>query len=334
MTLPTSPSPFTFGIYASAAVGPFLGPANDRTAIDRLVSDLQGPAPFIVREYLHFRGDVGSSDGELPALTMPDAWYVDYNRHLDLVLSYIPPVEDIAGWLAFIERAIDRYGAFTRFLQITLEPNFPLAGIDGSSPGVLDALREGIAAAKPLLTNRDLHQVELGFSVAEPPEWLGGDDAFWNAVAAFPTDSFASNLDYVGLGLYPDAFSPVAPDGEPGDVRSLTIHALAHLRTVSLAGAGIHTSVPIRVAECGSPTAGLRSPDDQARSIATIVDAVLERRSDLAIRSFVLFGLRDADSTQDNPLARFGICDDRYQPKPAYSRYREAIARSVEVPRS
>ncbi|MGC4192294.1 MAG: hypothetical protein QM589_14170 [Thermomicrobiales bacterium] len=327
MTLPATP-PFTFGIYAASQVGTWSGPPDNQQAINQLVSTLQGTAPFIVREYLHFRGASRSHDGSLPPLTMPDAWYIANNRQLDLVLSYLPPETDIAGWLAFIERAIERYGPITRYLQVTLEPNFPIRNIDGSSPGVLDALRLGIPTARNLLDARSLRNVDIGFSVAEPAEWLGGDDAFWAAVADFPQDSFTALLDYVGLGLYPDAFSPVAPDGQPGDVRSLTGHALEHLRTVSFARAGIPASVPIRIVESGSPSSGDRTEDHQARSIEAIVETVLSRRDDLNVRSFVLFGLRDADSSADSPFARFGITDDRYRPKLAFPWYRARIAQA------
>ncbi|MGN6032106.1 MAG: hypothetical protein ACTHQE_10630 [Thermomicrobiales bacterium] len=324
----TTRSPFTFGIYAASQVGTWSGSPDDRHAIDQLVSELQGTTPFIVREYLHFRGASRPDDGVLPPLTMPDTWYVENERQLDLVLSYLPPEEDIVGWLAFIERAIERYGAITRYLQVTLEPNFPIQNIDGSSPGVLDALRLGVPTARNLLDARSLRNVDVGFSVAEPAEWLGGDDAFWATIADFPRESFANILDYVGLGLYPDAFSPVAPDGQPGDVRSLTSHALEHLRTVSLARAGIPASVPIRIVESGSPSSGNRTEDHQARSIEAIVDTVLSRRDDFNVRSFVLLGLRDADSSVDNPFARFGITDDRYRPKPAFHWYRDRIART------
>ena len=86
------------------------------------------------------------------------------------MLSYLPPVADLDGWLGFIDRALDRYGHLVRYLQVTLEANFPIPRIDGSSPGVVAALTQGLPHAR----TRVRDGVQVGFSLAEPAEWLGG----------------------------------------------------------------------------------------------------------------------------------------------------------------
>ena len=212
----------------------------------------------MIREYVRWCGgdtaleqEIGAS-GDLDHLTMPDDWYVTGGRELDLVLSYLPPVADLDGWLDFIDRALDRYGHLVRYLQVTLEANFPIPRIDGSSPGVLAALTHGLPHARAHVRDN----VQVGFSLAEPAEWLGGDDDFWKDLTSVPHAAFAAQVDYVGLGLYPDGFSP------HDDVHGATLHALDHLRR-RLAEAHFPAGLPIHIAEAGSPSGAHRTPAGQ-----------------------------------------------------------------------
>jgi hypothetical protein len=321
-----------FGIYPGGRAGTVCAAPPDPRAIGDLVDELAGGRPFVVREYVHFFGDATPSEviaslgaaGELDHLTMPDDWYVSGGRELDLVVSYLPRAADVPGWLAFLDAVADRYGHLARYLQVTLEPNFPIPFIDGSSPGVLEALTRGVPHARAALDRRGRHDVRVGFSVAEPPEWLGGDDAFWRYLAGVPRREFAAHLDYVGLGLYPDAFSPVAPRGTPGDVASLTTHALRHLRGHSLPLAGIASSVPIHVVENGSPS-GPRGERAQCDSLDDMLGAILADGESLGVAQYELFSLRDADSRATEPLGTLGLVTDTYTPKPAFARYRDLI---------
>ncbi|HEX6353304.1 hypothetical protein [Actinophytocola sp.] len=322
-----------FGIYPGGRAGTVCSYPPDRAAIDGLVEDLAGGRPFVIREYVHFFGDTTppdvvtslGADHELEHLTMPDEWYVAGGRELDLVVSYLPRVADLPGWLSFLDTAIDRYGHLVRYLQVTLEPNFPIPLIDGSSPGVLDALALGIPHARAALDQRGHRDVLVGFSVAEPPEWLGGDDGFWQHLSALPPQDFAAHVDYVGLGLYPDAFSPVAPRGTPGDVASLTTHALHHLRQHSLPRAHIPATTPIHIVENGSPSGAPRTEQGQCESLSDMLDAILAARESLNIAQYELFSLRDADSGSDQPTGTLGLVTDTYQPKPAFATYRSIV---------
>jgi hypothetical protein len=189
-----------FGIYPGGRAGAMCSRPSDPDQVRILVDELADGSPLVIREYVHFFGDdiapetvaaLGAQD-ELDHLTMPDEWYAENGRELDLVASYLPRTADLAGWLAFLDTLVDRYGHLTRYLQVTLEPNFPIPLIDGSSPGVLDALTLGLPHARAALDRSGFHDVKVGFSVAEPPEWLGGDAAFWG-----------STTDGAGPGRFP-----------------------------------------------------------------------------------------------------------------------------------
>lgn len=329
-----------FGIYSGGRAGTVCSHPPDPARIRGIVDDLAGGHPFVIREYVHFFGDATppdvvtslGADHELTHLTMPDEWYIEEGHELDLVVSYIPQVADVAGWLVFLDAVIDRYGHLTRYLQVTLEPNFPIPLIDGSAPGVLEALTLGIPHARAALARRGLCDVQVGFSVAEPPEWLGGDDDFWRHLSAVPQQDFAAHINYVGLGLYPDAFSPVAPRGTPGDVASLTAHALDHLRNHSLPRAHIPSSTPIHVVENGTPSGAPRTEQAQCDSLSDMLGTILACREALNITQYELFSLRDADSGSTQPTGTLGIVTESYRPKPALTVYRDVIHGARHLP--
>jgi hypothetical protein len=305
-----------FGIYVGSRAGATCaGPADPRR-IGPLVNKLADSRPFVIREYVRWCGgntaleqEIDAS-GDLDHLIMPDDWYVTGGRELDLVLSYLPPVADLDGWLDFIDRALDRYGHLVRYLQVTLEANFPIPRIDGSSPGVIAALTQGLPHAR----TRVRDDVRVGFSLAEPAEWLGGDDQFWKDLTTFPYAAFAAHVDYVGLGLYPDGFS------RHDDVHGATLHAVNHLRD-RLTEAHFPRELPIHIAEAGSPSGAHRTPAGQASSLSALIAA----SSAANAAQFELFALSDADSASDSPLGTFGICTGDYIPKPAYETYRSHI---------
>jgi hypothetical protein len=305
-----------FGIYVGSRAGATCARPADPLRIGPLVDELSGGRPFVIREYVRWCGANTALEQEIDAshdlehLTMPDAWYTTGGRELDLVLSYLPPVADLDGWLAFIDRALDRYGHLVRYLQVTLEANFPIPRIDGSSPGVIAALTQGLPRAR----RRIRDDVQVGFSLAEPAEWLGGDDQFWKDLSALPYAAFAAHVDYVGLGLYPDGFSP------HDDVHAATVHAMNHLRG-RLTQTGFPPDLPLHIAEAGSPSGAHRTPAGQVSSLAALIDAA----ATAGAAQFELFALSDADSGSDSPLGTFGICTDDYLRKPAYETYRSRI---------
>jgi hypothetical protein len=305
-----------FGLYVGSRAGATCaGPADPRR-IGPLVDELSAGRPFVIREYVRWCGgntelerEIGAA-GDLAHLTMPDDWYVTGARELDLVLSYLPPAADLEGWLAFIDRALDRYGHLVTYLQVTLEANFPIPHIDGSSPGVMAALTRGL----PYARTRVRDGVRVGFSLAEPAEWLGGDDSFWKELCGFSRQAFAAHVDYVGLGLYPDGFSP-----HP-NVAAATGHAIGHLRG-RLAEAHFPPSLPLHIAEGGSPSGAHRTPAGQVASL----NALVEASAAAGVAQFELFALSDADSHAESPLGSFGLCTGDYVRKPAFDAYRSLV---------
>jgi hypothetical protein len=310
-----------FGLYIGNRAGATCaGPADPRR-IGPLVDELSGGRPFVIREYVRWCGGNTALEQEIDAsrdldrLTMPDDWYVTGGRELDLVLSYLPPVADLDGWLAFIDRALDRYGHLARYVQVTLEANFPIPRIDGSSPGVIAALTQGVPYARARVRDG----VHVGFSLAEPAEWLGGDDQFWKELSSFPYAAFAAHVDYVGLGLYPDGFSP------HGDVHAATVQAVNHLRA-RLAEVFFPPGLPIHIAEAGSPSGAHRTPAGQVSSLAALIDG----SASAGVAQFELFALSDADSVSDSPLGTFGICTGDYVRKPAFETYQSLASMSAK----
>lgn len=314
-----------YGIYVAGRAGTTSAKPDSPEMIASVVDDLTGRSPHVIREYIHFLGadadpdivhSLGAED-ELTGLTMPDQWYLQNGRELDLVVSYLPSAEDIPGWLAFLDAVLHRYGHIVRYLQVTLEPNFPIPLIDGNSPGVMEALTQGLPHAK---RSAPAH-VQVGFSVAEPAEWLGGDDEFWQSLANLPAEQFADYVDYVGLGLYPDAFSPTPPEAVP----VLIENAVQHLRYRCLAMAKIPHQTPIHIAEFGTPSGDGRTAAGQVRSIADMVATLEHVGEELNITICEYFGLRDADTSGGQAIGTFGLLKDDYRPKESFDLYRRIV---------
>ncbi len=133
-------------------------------------------------------------------------------------------------------------------------------------------------------------------------------------------------LDYVGLDFFPDVFRPVAPDGQPGDLRQMVVVVLRALRESWMPAAGIPASVPIHIAENGWPTSPDRSYDRQAAALKTIIRTIHDYRGNYRVTRYQLFDLRDADSSNPDIFYQFGILRDDYTPKPVFEVYRRLIA--------
>ncbi|MCF8610209.1 hypothetical protein L5G28_08560 [Gordonia sp. HY285] len=96
-----------YGIYVAGRAGTTSAKPDSPERIASAVDDLMGGSPHVIREYIHFLGadpdpalvrSLGADD-ELTGLTMPDEWYLQNERELDLVVSYLPSAEEIPdGW--------------------------------------------------------------------------------------------------------------------------------------------------------------------------------------------------------------------------------------------
>jgi len=230
---------------------------------------------------------------------------------------------DVERWTRLVRTVVGRFGDQLQSLQLTNEPN--LSFMDGSKPYVLDALVTGVIAAKNEAHRRDVH-VDVGFgSVPESPVAVAG---FWEDLATAGGPAFVESVDFVGHNFYVDVFEePVDLADVPDRVGDL----LGALRSRHLPRVGIPASVPIRVTENGWPTGtnpltnATRTYEHQAEVLDTVIRTVHRLAGELNITHYMLFGLRDADSSEPDLFHQFGIMRDDYTPKPAYATFRSLI---------
>jgi hypothetical protein len=314
--------PLTFGIYPGNSTGITAGVPDDPARIQDALNQLQASGrPFLVRGYIPYQGSSANTNSDVAQTPANVEQYSRHGRKLDLVLQFRVP--DLEGWINFIRETVKRYGPFLAKLQITEEPNatnLPL--LDGTIPGVREAIVQGIFAAKDEV-QRQGYDIQVGFNAAFSPH---PNDDFWPSIGKLGGPSFVEALDCVGLDFFPDVFRPLAPDGEPGDVRSSVVAVLNHYRNVSMAAAGIPASVPLHINENGWPTGPTRTYERQATVIETIIQTIYEQRERFNITHYEHFDLRDADSANPDLFSQFGLLRDDYSPKPAFETYRRLIA--------
>lgn len=317
----TNQSALQFGIYplsvAGTPKGLAVGPPDKYDQVRAVLEDLgDGVLP---RTYLV---DV-EPGGEQSVVNVADR-YREAGLLRHAVLGCLRNTGfELDRWLDLVRTVIRRHGDVLSSLQITNEPN--LSFMDGSKPYVLDALVHGVIAAKDEVRRQGL-AVDVGFgSVPQSPVAL---PAFWDNTAAKGGPAFVDAVDFVGHNFYVDVFeSPV----DPGEISSRVEAVLRDLRFRDLVSAGISASVPIRVAENGWPTGTnpftnvARTYERQADVIDSVVQAVHRLRSELNISHYMLFDLRDADSSNPDMFHHFGIMRDDYSAKPAYDTFKGLV---------
>ncbi|MDQ7092035.1 hypothetical protein REC12_00300 [Desulfosporosinus sp. PR] len=319
----------TFGIYPLSVAGtPFglaVGPEDNYEKIQVALQDLRGTTKTLLpRNYLIY-----TKEWEAKMLSNADR-YLAANLLGDLTLGcgdwtqQQEPAIELDNWLDFIRQIIKQYGSHLASLQITNEPN--LSFMEGSKPYILQALVEGVIAAKRETLDRNL-PLKIGFgSVPDSP--MAVPD-FWENLAKTGGKAFRDAVDFVGHNFYVDVF-----EEQPLDLKAITTsieHTLRTLRDKDLRTAGIPASVPIRIAENGWPTgknpvANIeRSYEHQAEVLETVIRTIYTLRLELNISHYELFGLRDADSSKEDLFHQFGIMRDDYTPKPAYQTFKKLI---------
>ncbi len=312
-----------FGIYPLSAAGTpeglAVGPPDDYAKIRRVLDDLRGHARILrPRTYLISMGP-GS---EAATLAQADRYQAEgLLAHATLGTLQDTPFE-LGSWLDLIRTFVDRYGARIASLQITNEPN--LTFMEGAKPFIVEALIHGVITAKSEARRRGL-RLDIGFgSVPASPVAL---PRFWDDLATAGPE-FRDALDFVGHNFYVDVFEePVALAEVPARVEA----ALRELRLRDMATAGIPPSVAIRVTENGWPTGTnplantTRTDAHQAQVLEALVRAVNNVRAELNVSHYMLFGLRDADSSEQDLFHQFGIVRDDYEPKPAYATFKGLI---------
>lgn len=316
---------FLFGIYPGGELGSdeglLTGSPDDPVQIENALQTLQGNSarPFIIRSYARFC-DVDASSTRMP---QPYTQYCKEERRLDLVAMFQSERGDVAGFVKFVRGLIRLHGKNLYAIQITEEANFtegpPI--IDGPYPNVREALVQGVIAAKQEAQQLGL-TVQVGFNSTPT---FGPAIEFWSNLAAIGGKSFIAALDYVGLDFFPDVFMPVAPDGEAGDLRESIIGLLDAMRNHWLPLAGISPSVQIHITEHGWPTGLGRSQERQNIVIETVIRTLYEIRERFNITRYMMFDLRDADSSKTDFFYQFGLLHDDYTAKPAFATFCKLI---------
>ncbi|MGW0818276.1 hypothetical protein ACWD00_34585 [Streptomyces viridiviolaceus] len=309
----------TFGIYPGGLLGDDQGiirPVSPDVP-DRIVEaldELQGEAATLtVRAYRSFAATVAP-----PAPTPADPHtYLRRGRTLDLVLQFREPSGNLDGWPEFVREAVRSGGPDLASVQICEEPNLDVASVDGSTPNVLDALVQGVVAAKQEARSLG-HRVAVGFNAVPT---FDPADTFWSDLGTLADEHFRQSLDYVGLDFFPDVFRPIAADQLADAVTAV----LSAYRRTSLPQAGIADTVPIRVCENGWPTGPGRTEQRQAAALDTVIQTVAALAADLNLDGYSLFALRDADSGAEGLFHHFGLLRDDYTPKPAFATYQRLI---------
>jgi hypothetical protein len=322
-----------FGIYPGGAVGT-VGPAGavrpevPELRLEALRALRGGTRPFVVHLYDSFteRGDRGS----LPEwLASQIAAYTGDGFKVELVLTYRPkrPGGDVAGFAGFVRARVRQTGANLGYLQVTNEANVTGApdAADGAYRGARAALVRGVIAARDEAQRRGLPHLLIGFNWAYQ---LGRSErAFFASLWRRGGRRFASAVDWVGLDYYPGTWGPPLGSRDLGSgVRAATVSAIRMLREDLLPRARL-TAADLHVSESGYPTGPGRTDAMQEEALRAIIRAVAEAAAEYRITGYRWFDLRDADSASSSFESQYGLMRDNYSPKPAFSAYRDLIAR-------
>ncbi|MQS12038.1 hypothetical protein F7Q99_06945 [Streptomyces kaniharaensis] len=307
---------FTFGIYPGGLTGDDTGiiepvRPDDPALITAALSELQGEAPeLLVRAYRSHPSGAHSPE-------CPEQYAAD-GRKLDLVLQFRNPAGQLDGWTEFVRRTVRAEGHRLAVLQICEEPNLDLPPVDGSIPNVLQALVDGVIAAKEEALACGYDDLAVGFNAVPS---FDPADTFWTDLGRLADERFHRALDYVGLDFFPDVFRPVPPAQLADAVRAV----LTGFRRAALTAAGIGPGVPIRICENGWPTGPGRDEARQAEVVEEVVRTVAGLADELAVTGYAFFALRDADSAGPGLFHHFGLLRDDYSRKPAFDVYRRLI---------
>ncbi|AZN43763.1 hypothetical protein [Paenibacillus albus] len=318
-------SGLNFGIYPLSAAGTpaglATGPDDDYAKVRQAINDLNGGKELLIpRNYFVYAGPTSEKGN----FARGDA-LLEHGLMGDLVIGSMQESDfQLEEWLYFVRKVIARYGSVLRSLQITNEPN--LSFMEGARPYTQDALIRGVITAKE---EAGKLQLKLPIGIGSVPDGPVAVPQFWDNLGAAGGDAFVNSLDFIGHNFYVDVFEeePLELD----EVAEAVGHTLQNLREVAMMKAGIPRSVKIRVTENGWPTGRnpftdlVRTEERQAMILESIIRKVHELRDQLNISHYVLFGLRDADSSEEDLFHHFGILHDDYTEKPAYAKYKQLI---------
>jgi hypothetical protein len=322
---------FLFGVYPGGAAGNDAGglasgPPDDPTSVHNALDALQGPStrPFLVRCYAGFSDAAGRGHTDIASPAGGEQYAVN-GRMLDLVLQYRSRSGDVAGYAAFVSNAVARYGAVSRTVQITEEPN--VAGnpmLDGDYPDVRRAIVAGVQAAWREARRLGFTHLQIGTNTTP---LFGPSAGFYADLVKAGGQALIDGLDYVGLDMFPGVFRAIGD----GTMRTASAGLLRYHRDQVLVPAGLG-HLPLHITEHGWPTGPDRTPERQAAAVRDVIETVLEFKGQLHIGAYELFSLRDADSGNPDVFHQFGIMTDTYEPKPAYEAFKQLVEECRTAP--
>jgi hypothetical protein len=235
---------------------------------------------------------------------------------------------DMDAWVRYVRDATSALAKnpSLKALTITNEVNFPVSPntSDGAYKNALEALVQGIVAARAQLDQVGRSDVALGFSYAY--RYLPSSDSdFWKGIAARATPTFRRALDYVGVQLYPGLVYPpvLAPGQTAGDA---TLDALALVRGCYMPLAGLGSAVGLWITENGYATNLGHSESKQVQDLTTTVDSVHRYSGTFGVTDYRYFNLRDNRPSGTDLFDDVGLLHADYTRKPAFSAYRDLVA--------
>jgi hypothetical protein len=257
--------------------------------------------------------------------------YTSHGYLVELQVRYHPTKAqegDIPAFLRFVREVVRRFGSNRRVVavQVTNEANFKQSpdSSDGAYRGVLDALIQGVQAAKREAVRLRYGQLTVGFNWVYRAPNPSDDTAFWNYLRDHGGPSFLRALDWVGLDAYPGTFVP--PVEPPGGERDGMVNAMSVLRDCFMPVAHIPIRVPIHIEETGWPTGPGRPESRQDQVANLLLETINDFRGTFNVTDARWFDLRDHNSSSQNFQHHYGLLRDDYSPKPAFGTFRRLVA--------
>jgi hypothetical protein len=303
-----------------------LVPEN-RAKRDRALRQLRGSRVLAVRLNRLFEADGAKGIARFRRMARH---YAAMGLEVELQVRYHPTAKqagDIPAWLRFVRKVVTTFGPIRHVtaLQITNEANLTFSPntSDGAYPKAVDALIQGVIAAKASARRHGYRRLRIGFNYA----WRFSpqtDADFWDAIGTRTGKRFRRSLDWVGLDIYPGTFVP--PTGIVS-YRDAFLEGVAQVRECYMRRARLGRGVPLRIEETGYPTGPGRSEAAQVAAVKGFVGAANAYRGTYGISDFRWFGLRDNNSSGPNFQSYFGLLRSDYTPKPAWATYRGLVRR-------
>ncbi len=317
----------TYGV-----IPPQLPPSSKLPSITHQVSRLAGGKPFIARLFLNW----AQYPSALPALDTEVAAYTLHGILVDLTLRYVPPPGhngDVAGFARYVAAMVAHFAKdpAVAYLQVTNEANSPFnaAASDGAYKNAVGALVDGIEAGAAAKARTGSH-VRLGFN------WFSSfgeqaDRSWWSSIGRLGGARFASDVSWVGLGIFPGTYIPGSLPA-PGSGHLTTTAAadvagaVDNLRTNLMPLAGLGSNVPIGISEIGWATSPPARPLSEQ---AELVKAFAAGACSVAARDNLQFvqWYKLADTvlpTKASPLA-MGLMSAALTPNPGFAAYQAVI---------